>query len=242
MVTSGEIKEDRKRLHAVIDRRQGRGLSYAVSKERKFYSRLFAGIVLLPFLPQMGYWAAKVSHETGQSPFFDNGFDYEYQEGGHVVRRHYGKLKIASLESGTVEQELAVRSGGGHYEPVTHDDARITKTGRVMRPKAHDESTQFLNMISGQMGLVGLRTGKVEFKLNILANGDSEPFCTYLSQLRKGLLPGFIPVHVTCPDTRRIPVERRLWLETYYAQYFASFLNDCQIAWHFIRHRSEVLR
>lgn len=236
-----EILEDRERLHKVIDVKGGKGMPWSTSVGRRLFGSAFTMVILPRFLRDVP-WAVRVYQETGEAPFFDNGFDYQFEKDGRTVKKHYGKLKTVSMDPGTIEGELALRERGESYKPVQPDDPRITRTGRMMRPKAHDESVQLFNMLTWQLGVVGLRTGKVEFQLDILPNSTKEPYRTYLQQLQCGVLPGFIPVHVVCPDSRDVLLERRVWLETYYAEFMASFKNDCRIVLHFIRHRDEVLK
>lgn len=241
MASLAEIAEDEQRLYSVIDRKDAKGLAWSVSRGRKLFSGAFA-LMMFAQVPVMAYWAFEVWKETGQSPFFNNGFDYEYEEDGQKGVRHFGKLKFASLESGTVQKELTARMEGDTYKPLLLNDPRITPVGKRMRAKAHDESPQLFNLLMREMSAVGLRTGKIEFQLDILPNGEREPFRTYLRLLRQGVLPGLIPATVVCPNTRGVTLERRVGLQARYDRDLASFKNDCLLVAHFFSHRGEILR
>lgn len=67
--------------------------------------------------------------------------------GGKLFRVY----KLRSMKPGKMPPDL------GPLELIAHDEGRITRIGRFMRKTGIDESLQFLQIILGQMSLVGPR-------------------------------------------------------------------------------------
>ena len=66
----------------------------------------------------------------------------------------------------------------------TDDDHRITRVGKVMRKYRLDETLQFLNVLRGDMSLVGPRPERAYFVDQIV---ERAPYYTTLHQVRPGI-------------------------------------------------------
>jgi undecaprenyl phosphate N,N'-diacetylbacillosamine 1-phosphate transferase len=71
------------------------------------------------------------------------------QERAGLLGRRFRMLKFRSMV------EDAARLGSGLY--VAEDDTRITRVGRILRRFSLDELPQLLNILTGEMSLVGPR-------------------------------------------------------------------------------------
>jgi lipopolysaccharide/colanic/teichoic acid biosynthesis glycosyltransferase len=106
---------------------------------------------------------------------------------------------------------------------ATKDDDRITRIGRIMRRARLDELPQFLNVLKGDMSIVGPRPERPEIieYLEEQIPGYSErlgvrPGITGLAQIRNGY------------DTDLEHIRRKITLDRYYIQK-CSLMNDLRI-------------
>jgi exopolysaccharide biosynthesis polyprenyl glycosylphosphotransferase len=76
-----------------------------------------------------------------------------------VGEREFGMLKFRTMVAGAAEQqselEAANEAGGALFK--IRDDPRVTGVGRVLRRLSLDEIPQLVNVLRGQMSLVGPR-------------------------------------------------------------------------------------
>ncbi len=138
---------------------------------------------------------------------------------------YFFMLKFRSMFNNAEEQEEEVyrRSRG----VKTFNDPRVTKIGRVIRKLSLDELPQFVNVIKGEMSLVGPRPISLEM-FNGLPNQEKR---IYLS-----LLPGITgPGQISVRSLLGLPEfeYERLYSE-YRKSYFDYFQNcslwlDCKI-------------
>jgi exopolysaccharide biosynthesis polyprenyl glycosylphosphotransferase len=76
-----------------------------------------------------------------------------------VGEREFGMLKFRTMVAGAEEQQLLLEerneAGGALFK--IRDDPRVTRVGRVLRRLSLDEVPQVLNVLRGEMSLVGPR-------------------------------------------------------------------------------------
>jgi len=86
-----------------------------------------------------------------------------------------------------------------------HNDARITRVGRVMRATAMDELPQLWNILRGDMSFVGpraLRPGEIEIEGNVPVALEAVPGYTRRTAVRPGLT-GVAQVYAARDISRR---------------------------------------
>jgi exopolysaccharide biosynthesis polyprenyl glycosylphosphotransferase len=76
-----------------------------------------------------------------------------------VGEREFGMLKFRTMVRGAAEQQAVLEehneAGGALFK--IRDDPRVTRVGRVLRRLSIDELPQVLNVLAGEMSLVGPR-------------------------------------------------------------------------------------
>ncbi len=103
------------------------------------------------------------------------------------------------------------------------DDARITKVGRLLRRYSIDELPQLVNILRGDMSLVGPRPERPEFVKEFT---DSIPKYMLRHKMKSGLT-GWAQVHGLRQGTS---IEKRLEHDFYYMRNW-SFTLDLKIIW-----------
>ena len=102
--------------------------------------------------------------------------------------RYFNMLKFRSMKNGAEEERIRygyLNASDGVLFKI-RDDPRVTRVGRFLRKFSLDELPQLINVMRGEMSLVGPRP---------LPNGDIEPFLDdgslrYWIDKREDVLPG----------------------------------------------------
>jgi lipopolysaccharide/colanic/teichoic acid biosynthesis glycosyltransferase len=116
--------------------------------------RILAGIALVVFSPVLGVIWVWVRRDAGKPVFF---MQLRAGKDGHPFKL----LKVRTMVPNAVAvgQELGITE-----DPfgVVSDDPRITRSGGILRRTGLDELPQLVNIVRGEMSLVGPRPDLVE--------------------------------------------------------------------------------
>ncbi|HDR8946398.1 TPA: undecaprenyl-phosphate glucose phosphotransferase [Burkholderia vietnamiensis] len=115
--------------------------------KKELFDRLFAAVALIGLLPVMVMIAIAVKLSSRGPVFFK-----QYRKGADG--REFQILKFRTMR---VHVEQA-----GVVTQATKTDSRITRVGRFLRKTSLDELPQFLNVLRGDMSVVGPRPHAIE--------------------------------------------------------------------------------
>jgi len=128
--------------------------------------------------------------------------------------------KFTILKFRTMIPDAEAETGPVMCKP---DDERITKIGRFLRKYSIDELPQLINVLKGEMSLVGPRPERPEF-----VSDFREKIPKYMLRHKvKSGITGWAQVHGLRQDT---PIDKRLDYDFYYIQNW-SFALDLKILW-----------
>ena len=115
--------------------------------QKEVFDRLFAAVALMALLPLMMVIAIAVKLSSRGPVFFK-----QYRKGADGR-----KFQILKFRTMRVHAEQA-----GVVTQATKSDSRITRVGRFLRRTSLDELPQFLNVLRGEMSVVGPRPHAIE--------------------------------------------------------------------------------
>ncbi len=179
------------------------------SKRKAFFKRLFDLVVsvlmLVLTLPLSLVIALAIKLCDGGPVFFK-------QRRMTLGGKEFDIIKFRSMVTNAEADGVAT--------PATNDDARITRVGRFIRATGLDELPQLINIIKGDMSLVGPRPERVE---HIHAYCEGLPEFAYRFKV-KGGLTGYAQIYGRY-DT---PPYQKLRLDLFYIENH-SFLLDIKL-------------
>lgn len=114
---------------------------------KRFFDIVLSAFTLVVLSPLFVLVALAIKHEDGGPVFFR-------QERCTLGGKKFMILKFRSM---IVDAEK-----DGRPHPVTEDDDRITKVGKIIRACRIDELPQLINILKGDMSIVGPRPERVE--------------------------------------------------------------------------------
>lgn len=123
------------------------GISVFQLAVKRFFDILFSLIALIITSPIFLITTIAIKLEDGGPVFFR-------QDRVTIGGKEFSILKFRSM---IVDAEK-----DGRPHPAGEDDDRITKVGHVIRPTRIDELPQFINILKGDMSIVGPRPERVE--------------------------------------------------------------------------------
>ena len=177
---------------------------------KRFFKRLidiFIGLVALPFVLLAIIVLAPIIYFTDRGPVFYNA----YRAG-----KDYKPFKMFKLRSMYVNSPDLKNPDGSTYN--SDDDPRVTPIGRFMRKTSLDEFPQFLNVLKGDMSLVGPRPERPfyvdKFKEEI-------PRYMIKHQVRPGIT-GWAQVNGYRGDTS---INKRIECDLYYIENWTLFFD-----------------
>ena len=126
----------------------------AAARVKHALDRVLASVALIVFSPLLGTIALWIVLETGRPVLFVH---ERVGKNGSVFRMF--KFRTMVQDSIAIGHALNITE-----DPYGHlpDDPRITRSGRFLRSTSLDELPQLLNVVRGEMSLVGPRADIVE--------------------------------------------------------------------------------
>lgn len=122
---------------------------------RQFLKRFFdliVGLIALPFVLLVIVIVAPFIWFDDRGPIFYAGKRIGYKG------KPFGMLKFRSMKVNAPDIRL---EDGSTYNG--DDDPRVTKVGKFLRKTSLDEIPQFLNVLVGQMSLIGIRPDPLDW-------------------------------------------------------------------------------
>ena len=126
---------------------KGKGLTPVQRIVKRFFDLVLCLIAMIPAAPIMLLVALAIKIEDGGPVFYR-------QTRSSLNGRNFDILKFRSM---IVDAEKE-----GYAIPATGKDPRITKVGHIIRATRIDELPQLLNIIKGDMSIVGPRPERIE--------------------------------------------------------------------------------
>jgi lipopolysaccharide/colanic/teichoic acid biosynthesis glycosyltransferase len=168
--------------------------------------RVLATVALIVFSPLIAAIALRIFFETGRPVLFAH---QRVGKDGRVFRMY--KFRTMVQDAIAIGQELKLSE-----DPYGHlpDDPRITRSGRFLRRTSLDELPQLLNVVRGEMSIVGPRADIVEQVANY----------TDADRRRLAVKPGITGwAQVNGRDA--IPWPQRFELDAWYIEHWSPALD-----------------
>lgn len=173
---------------------------------KQLCERCLAAIALIVLLPLLMTLMLMIRLDSDGSPIFS-------QKRVGYRGQQFTMFKLRTMvehrASASLEDEITV-----------HNDPRITRLGRFLRNSRLDELPQLLNVVLGEMSLIGPRPETVQ--LSALYD-ESLDFYSYRHVVRPGIT-GWAQInqgHVATTDE----VKRKLQYDFYYIKHFSLWLD-----------------
>jgi putative colanic acid biosynthesis UDP-glucose lipid carrier transferase len=175
--------------------------------------RMLAAILLTAAAPALLLIAAAIKVDS-PGPVF-----YRQQ------RRGFSRESIAVLKFRSMYRELCDGPDAAVVRQATRDDPRVTRVGRILRRTSLDELPQLINVLRGEMSLVGPRPHAMAHDQHYGKLIDN-----YLARHRvKPGITGWAQVNGYRGETSNLEqMRRRVELDLYYIDHWSIWL-DAQI-------------
>lgn len=181
------------------------GMSWIQAAVKRIFDVLLSGISLIILSPVLLITALAIKLNDGGPVFYK-------QERCTIGGNHFMILKFRSM---VVDAEK-----DGKSRPAGENDDRITKVGHVIRACRVDELPQLINILKGEMSIVGPRPERVE---HVVKYTEDIPEFKFRMKV-KGGLTGYAQVYGKYNTTAL----DKLKLDLYYIMNY-SLLLDVQI-------------
>jgi len=188
-----------------IDEPPMRGLMLFIKKLGDYITSFVLFILLLPLMTLV----AILIKLTSKGPVF------YYQERVGMDGKKFKMHKFRTMVYNAEEKTGPVMSQPG--------DSRVTKLGRILRKFSIDEIPQLLNVLKGEMSLIGPRPERPVFVKDFI---EKIPKYMLRHKVKSGIT-GWAQVHGLRQDT---PIDKRLEYDFYYIQNWSVAL-DLKILW-----------
>ena len=206
MQTDGE-RIDEEDVHAGDDIRAPMSPRPRLALRLKYaLDRVVAGVALVLLSPVLGAIALWILLETGRPVLFAQ---VRVGEGG----RTFPMYKFRSMVQGAIELGQTLNLTEDPYG-IVPNDPRITRSGAFLRRTSLDELPQLINVVRGEMSLVGPRADMVEQVANY-APEDRRRLA-----VRPGIT-GWAQIH----GRDSIPWPKRFELDAWYIENWSLWLD-----------------
>ncbi|MDX1994602.1 MAG: sugar transferase [bacterium] len=133
-----------------------RDVNSALTTRQRVVKRAFdiviASLILIAILPVMIVIAIAIKLDSDGPIFFKQ---TRVGEGGRLFRMYKFRSMVVNAEK--LQAQLNVTDIDGNTLHKFRNDPRITRVGRIIRKTSLDELPQFINVLIGNMSLVGPR-------------------------------------------------------------------------------------
>ena len=180
--------------------------SFYAQRVKRALDVVLSGAALVALSPVMAACAVAVRAEDPAGPALFR------QERLGLGGQTFTMLKFRSMRVGSEHKGSGVYSG--------HDDPRVTKVGRVLRATSLDELPQLVNIIRGDMSIVGPRPPLTYHPWPL---SDYTPEQRRMFDVRPGIT-GWAQIN----GRKAVEWHRRIELNVWYVDH-VSFLLDAQI-------------
>ena len=156
------------------------GFTRAQETAKRVFDAVVSTVMLILLAPVLGLLALLVKMSSPGPVFY---LSKRVGKGG----RHFTFIKFRSMRTGIERREGLQESNqkDGHIFKIKNDP-RITRVGRIMRKYSLDELPQLLNVLRGDMSLVGPRPLPAD---DLEPDGQSRSFAAW-SEQRSRVAPG----------------------------------------------------
>jgi sugar transferase (PEP-CTERM system associated) len=177
---------------------------YLLMFTKRFLDVVISALVLVILSPLLLLIALAIVLESGTPVLFR-------QERVGLHGRTFSILKFRSMKNDAEE-------GGAVW--ATHDDARVTRVGKILRRYRLDEIPQMVNILRGDMSVVGPRPERPEF-VGML--GEQIPFYHERHTVRPGLT-GWAQIKYQYGSSVE-DAKTKLEYELFYIKHLSLFLD-----------------
>ena len=177
------------------------------------FDRVVAAIAIVLMLPVLAALALVIRLDDGGPPLFRQA---RVGKDGQRFTLYKFRTMVVDAEQRKA-QLMAMNDGDGVFFKI-HSDPRVTRVGRLLRRYSLDELPQLLNVLIGDMSLVGPRPLPEET--------DS---CGHQMQRRLAVKPGITGLW-QISGRSDLPWDEALRLDVRYVENW-SFMLDLQILW-----------
>ena len=124
----------------------------AFEQSKRVSDAIVASLLILLLLPLLGIVALGVFLEDGGSIFY-----YQMRVGRHGRPFRFYKFRSMVRNADAIKAQLAAQNEASGPIFKMRKDPRITRIGRVLRRYSVDELPQLVNVVRGEMSLIGPR-------------------------------------------------------------------------------------
>lgn len=164
-------------------------------------------LLALPFFMIIFIIIAPIIYFTDKGPIFFNGERLGYK--GRIFKMY--KFRSMYVNAPDIRND-----DGSTYN--SSNDIRVTKIGKIIRKTSIDEIPQILNIIKGDMSIIGPRPGLPDKEWYLSNDNEKER-----RKIRPGIT-GYSQAYFRNSDT----MEKRMQNDIYYANN-VTFILDCKI-------------